>query len=192
VGAALILLSAYLAYRFPHLSSEVSGLEEQSQRVSSDITGTKLPRLVGRDAESFQRESSDTSISLESHNRMLGVLESRLVNQSSPEAIQELLLAVAELANDCGVRIERSLPGVLDHPPRNPLGRGLVIGEVYSRPLRQLELVGSFYGIRDFILRLERLPKMANLLRVSIRQTQSDTDEGSLAGYLRAELLVAF
>jgi hypothetical protein len=170
----------------------VARLVEQTDRIGKDITSIQLPKLTGRDEESFQLESSETSMSLESKNRKLGILESRLVDKNSPESVQELMLEVAELAERTDVRIEQSLPGILDHPKLNPLGNGIVIGSVYRRPLRRLELVGTFYGIRDFILGLETLPEMATVLRFSMRQARGATNERGRLRYLQAELLVAF
>lgn len=151
---ALPLSSYWLVFRPNNQKIEQAEREIEHQRAMLD----KLQSVTAR-SDSLEEATAAIAEGIEA-------IEARL---PSDREIGEVVRAVSKLAVDAGL----DQPGMIAKPP--------VRGTLYMEQPIEMTLTGDFRGFYEFLLELERLPRITRMPDLSVERSK-DND-----GHLKAE-----
>jgi hypothetical protein len=206
LAATVLLTVLYFVARIQPQTDESKALAEEVANLETAVKSFTMPRNSG-DPEAVKTQLEETQTKLKQAREELDALFRKRVDESSHQALEDLMLEIMKLASAKGVSVDTSGVyagssadfGILSKEELSGLQAG---GEPFRfRPLRSLTLRGGYPHIQDFIEGLPELKHEVNVLRFSIKPVLSlskgaDGDKqaakaGGQPSGLRAELVLA-
>lgn len=185
---------AYSIFRFFPEKKEMEDLILEVEKTLSRQKEIDLPGDPQADLDRLKKEERGIEEELARMRVSIASLEEKFAPLDSPEILHGLQVEISEMGRANGVRILKNDP----YEPKPSQGGAKSTSvpseaasfKLYSRPMRKLELVTSYEGIKRFIQGLNRLKWRVSIIEFSIGTAQS-TKEGQGSGPLSVTILIS-
>lgn len=193
IVAALVIcaLGAYGLLRVKAKEGELKLFREELTRLQGEANAGKAPRQAGRELEEAREALAGAQGALEKTKKALADQTRDMVNASSSDAVESVMLEVTAAAARFGVDVQQAEP-FTGQVPGMPGATGKDPGAVQplaGRPMRKLVLAGRYADLSTLLEGLNSMRQTVRVLNFNLRVADGKA-MGAASPRLHAEVVV--
>lgn len=189
---AAVVICAMGFYTFARIKTkeaEIKLFREELVRLQGEVNMGGGTRVAGRELEEAQENHAAARVALDKTQKELADFTQNMVNASSSDAVESVMLELTTIAARHGVDVQQAEPftGQVAGMPSPKAAQAAQ--PLAARPLRKLALAGRFTDITAFIAALSAMRQTVQVLSFALRVGDA---KGATSGSprLAAEMVV--
>lgn len=204
-ACGIMIVLGYTFFRYRPAEKEIKELIRETDKVAARRKEIDLPNDPSEELRRLEKEKREVEQALTLEREKLDALERTFAPVDALEILHGLQVEVSELAASSGLRIVENVPYV---PKAAATARGAAPplegwsresrplfhaadGTPLKRPLRRIQLAGSYGGFKRFLRGLNRLSLRVTVVQYAVESARNSST-GSGEAPLVATLILAF